>query len=200
MLNFDLDILPSENKAGDSKAAPVAVAPAKDMEGKLPPSLAQTGFTGKNTPPAVMDELQTVLEKKRQGRASSFTAEKAAIVVEGVQNGKTLEEMSKAISVDRSTLWAWMQVYPVFSQAIAEAREAQGHAMADDALEIVDNAAVNDPDPKQTAMVLRKAEIRSRTRLRLAEAYAPKTYSPKQTNLNLNVNTTIDSIDLSNYQ
>lgn len=154
----------------------------------------------KTDAPAVINSMALELEKKQRGRTSLFTPERAAEVIDAIENGATIEKAAEAAGVSRPVVFSWMKVFPEFRDCVTRAREIQGNAMADDAVCIVDNAEVlPSDDPKHTAMILRKAEIRSRTRIRMAESLAPKTFSPKSMNLNVNVNTEAAPVDLSRF-
>ena len=92
-----------------------------------------------------------------------------------------------------------LELAPGFHDAVAQAREYQGHAAADEAVRILDNVALSDDDAKQNMAQLRKAEQRARIRLELAKCFNFKQYGDKKQNMNLNVNAEVDVVDLSRY-
>src|SRR6185369_15727517 len=124
------DILP------DDPAPVVEVIPASKP---LPKSLQQAGTNGNNYPAITAEGLEKALETRRAGRMSLFTLDNAALVIEGIENGDTMETIGKHIGVGRQAIWTWMQLVPEFSDAVSRAREMQGHALADSAVDIIEN-------------------------------------------------------------
>ena len=165
----------------------------------VPPSLIRNGDNGNNMPALTSDNLADVMNERRSGRMSTFSADRAATVLEAMEDGATMVEAAKTIGVTRKTLWAWMNLSAAFRDQVSLARKLQGHAMADDAVEILDNVIIDPDQPKVAMAELRKAEQMARIRMDQAKAHTPEYYGDKRTNLNLNVNTTVSPVDLSAY-
>jgi hypothetical protein len=165
----------------------------------LPASMVAAGHNGKNLPDNIGEGIERALAKRREGRASKFTEELAAHVIEGVEDGKTMQAIADELSIARNTIWTWMQLSSEFTNAVARAREYQGHAAADDAVRIIDDVDVSGLDAKQNMVQLRKSEQRARIRMDLAKAFNFKQYGDKKQNLNLNINAEVSPVDLSNY-
>lgn len=193
-MTFDpFSILPDPvQPAGQAPAAPAVVV--------LPASMVRQGVNGANLPADIGADLERKLQERRTGRMSSFTADRAAEIIEGIEDGKTMAEIAEDIGVTRGTIWTWMQLCPAFSDSVARAREYQGHASADQAVKILDTVDIDsDPDPKLAMARLRKAEQRARIRIELAKAYNFRQYGDKKQSLNLNVNADAGPVDLSKY-
>lgn len=164
-----------------------------------PASLDHYGLTGANTP-QLGENFERLLQERRVGRMSLFTEEKAAKIIEGIEDGKTLKEIAESIGVTRNTIWTWMQLCKPFSDHVARAREYQAHAFADSAVDLLDNADISGADHKNNMAVLRKAEQRARIRTELAKSYNFGQYGDKKQSLNVNINTEVSPVDLAKYQ
>ena len=188
---FDIlpDCLPAVSEAVPVYAA-VAHVPA--------PSVLKSGNNGNNTP-KIGEAFNAILEKRREGRMSLFTEEKAAKIIEGIEEGLTMEDIAESIGHERRVIWSWMQLSPEFHHAVTQAREYQGHSSADNAVKILDNVIIDPDNPKAAMAELRKAEQRARIRMELAKAFNFKQYGDKKQNLNLNINADVSPVDLSNY-
>lgn len=57
------------------------------------------------------------------GRPTKYNAALADVVLAAGAEGKTLAGMADAIDVDRSTLAAWMEIHPEFSNAVKRGLE-----------------------------------------------------------------------------
>jgi hypothetical protein len=202
---FDpFSILPDKPAGMPAPAVAVAAAPAVQIVPEIipaiiPPSIINSGYNGNNMPVATEDEIEKALTTRRTGRMSTFTLARVITVIETVEDGGTMKEAAAAIGVDRKTIWAWMQLSPGFGNAVARARECQGHASADDAVNILDDVDITGTDAKQNMAALRKAEQRARIRMQLAECFNFNQYGKKKQNMNVNVNATIRPVDLSRF-
>jgi transposase-like protein len=179
----------------DSCSRPAIELPTRT----IPASISNRGNNGNNFPADVGAEAEAVLEKRREGRMSLFNPERAAAVIEGTEDGLTMDDIASAIGVARNTIWTWMRLSPWFATAIAQAREYQGHAIATDAVKILDEVVIDPNNPKAAMAELRKAEQRARIRMELAKAFNFKQYGDKKQNLNVNLNADVSPVDLSRY-
>lgn len=197
MAEYDpFSFLPDEVQVEVVQDVPVVqVVPAKVITG----SMTAKGINGNNLPANIAQDFQAEVTKRKEGRMSMFTPEKAATILEGIEDGLTMDEIGKIIGHDRKAIWTWMQLCPEFALAVAQAREYQGHASADNAVKILDEVEIDPDNPKAAMAELRKAEQRARIRMDLAKAFNTKQYGDKKQNLNVNVNTTVDPVDLSSF-
>lgn len=166
---------------------------------KLSPSTASTGTNGNNISPNLVEDLHKELARRRTGRASQFTPENAARVIELIEDGCTIQEAAKEIGVNRNTITTWMQLSPPFSGMIAAAREYQGHGLAENAVAIVDAVEIDPDNPKKSSVECRRAEMQAKIRLDLARCYNVQQYGNKKQNLNINVNAECSLLDLSKF-
>lgn len=192
------DILPDECAPLIKESAVEYLAPARAPVRVIPASIIKSGNNGNNNL-AEAERFEGVMTKKREGKMSTFTEDKAAIVIEEIEDGKTMKAAAEQIGVTRKCLWTWMQLLPWFGDAVARAREYQGHANADDAVDMLDNCDISSEDAKQNMAELRKAEQRARIRMQLAECFNFKQYGSKKQTLNLNLNADVSPVDLSRY-
>jgi len=165
----------------------------------IPASLVNDGRTGGNMPSNIGEGLEKELANRREGRMTLFNLERASMVIEGVENGETMNVIAEKIGTVRQTIWSWLQLSPEFRDAVARAREFQGHAAADDAVKILDDVDITGTDAKQNMAALRKAEQRARIRMQLAGCFNFAQYGTKKQNLNLNLNADVCPVDLSKY-
>jgi hypothetical protein len=199
-MTFDpFSILPDIPDKSGSPAPACAPAPAvQALPAIIPQSLTNRGNNGRNLPSAG-EGLEGFLEARRVGRASLFTQEAAATIIEGAEDGKTMKELATTLGINRSTIWSWIQLVPGFADEVARAREYQGHAAADDAIDLLDNVSLASIDAKQNMAELRKAEQRARIRMQLAECFNFNQYGKKKQSMNVNLNATISPVDLSRF-
>lgn len=199
MTTFDpFSILPDD-------PAPAAVVVAEPVveyrsEKRITPIMEKVGANGNNLPENIGEKLNEEIAKRREGRMCLFTPEKAAVILEGIEDGLTMDEIAKNIGHDRKVIWTWMQLSPEFNHAVAQAREYQGHSSADNAVKLLDEVTIDPENPKAAMAELRKAEQRARIRMDLAKAFNAKQYGDKRQNLNLNLNVDASPVDLSSYQ
>lgn len=203
-MTFDpFSILPDPPSQPGTSSPPEILSPPaghSPMVRALPASMVRLGVNGNNMPANVGEELETKLAERRQGRMSGFTTARAIEIIEGLEDGKTMAEIAREIGITRGTIWTWMQLSQPFSDSVARAREYQGHAAADQAVEILDKVAIDsDTDPKLAMAQLRKAEQRARIRMELAKAFNFKQYGEKKQSMNLNINADAGPVDLSKY-
>lgn len=194
------DILPDScapivADSGVEYLVPVQAVPVR----VIPASLVGNGNNGNNLPANIGEGIHRELAKRREGRMSQFTEEKAATVIEGIEDGLTMVEIAQSMGHERKIIWTWMQLSPEFADAVAQAREYQGHASADQAVNILDDVVIDPDNPKAAMAELRKAEQRSRIRMQLAECFNFKQYGSKKQTLNLNLNAEVSPVDLSRY-
>lgn len=123
------------------------------------------------------------------GRPSDYTPELAADICGRIADGQSLRAICRAEDMPASsTVFVWLQQHADFTEQYARAREAQADALADDILEISDDAR-NDWMDREikgggTERVVDQEHI-GRSRLRvdarkwLASKLKPKKYGEK---------------------
>lgn len=123
------------------------------------------------------------------GRPSDYTPELAAKICGRIADGQSLRAICRAEDMPASsTVFVWLQLHAAFTEQYARAREAQADALADDILEISDDAR-NDWMEREikgggTERVVDQEHI-GRSRLRvdarkwLASKLKPKKYGEK---------------------
>ena len=104
-------------------------------------------------------------------RPSDFTQEKADIICERLAQGESLRSICSAVDYpNKSTVFRWLAAYPDFRDQYAHARESQADAIADEILNIADEA-------DDAA----KARVQIDARKWLAGKLRPKVYGDKIT-------------------
>lgn len=125
------------------------------------------------------------------GRPSEFTPEKANAICERLIDGESL----RSICLDQdmpsaSTVCRWLGQNEEFQKQYAHARNAQADTLADEILDIADDASNDwmerkDADDQSTGWQLngehvRRSQLRIDSRKWLAAKMAPKKYGDKQ--------------------
>ena len=123
------------------------------------------------------------------GRPSSYTEAKAEAICERLASGHSLREICRAEDMPHiSTVFRWMEANEGFRERYARAREAQAHNMADELLEIADDARNDWMDRAKedgTVDTVLNSEHVQRSRLRvdsrkwLLSKMLPKVYGDK---------------------
>jgi hypothetical protein len=111
------------------------------------------------------------------GRPTKFSPKLAAEICARLEKGESLKGICKDDHVPaRETVNDWMRHNGIFGRMVARARQCQAHALADDALDLVDSA-VNDPSANLTS--IRASEIAAKMRMELAKCYDRDTFGDK---------------------
>jgi len=124
------------------------------------------------------------------GRPTLFTRETADLILDRMSNGESLRSICRGLDLRPSTVIRWAtDDRDGFAGQYAEAREAQGHALADELLDIADDGR-NDwmarRDPNNSGYELngehvQRSRLRLDTRKWLASKILPKVYGEKVT-------------------
>lgn len=87
--------------------------------------------------PAVFDELShTFVQGSQGGRPLEYSETTAAIIIQRLEEGWTLERISKAVDMPfKTTIYRWMDRVPGFATAFARARVRRSHSWADQAVQ-----------------------------------------------------------------
>lgn len=149
-------------------------------EKEVPASMQVRGYNGANFPQVTAEELNAVLTKRHVGRASRFTLELAADIIEAVSDGLTWKQIAEQHGVDRVTIWSWEHCNPAFANAIADAHKLKARSFCDDQLNIVAEVEIDPENPKIAQAELRKAEIMGRFRFDQAKCFDPDQYGDKR--------------------
>lgn len=122
------------------------------------------------------------------GRPSDYTQETAAAICARIASGESLRTICETESMPASsTVFLWLSKHAEFSEQYARAREAQTEALAEDILEIADDARNDWMERKHGDVVswVENGEAMQRSRLRvdarkwLMAKMAPKKYGDK---------------------
>lgn len=118
------------------------------------------------------------------GRPSEFSQEKADIVCLTLKEGGTLRAAAKAADVAASTVLAWVDQFPSFSEQYATARALGYQLLADEIIEISDDSAgdviVDDEGNTRTdAERVARSRLRVDTRKWMLSKMLPKIYGDK---------------------
>lgn len=123
------------------------------------------------------------------GRPSDYNSEIAAQICGRIADGESLRAICRDESMPASsTVFVWLQKHPVFVEQYTRAREAQADAMADDILDISDNATndwmqrnhgEDDPGWVANGEHIQRSKLRVDSRKWLASKLQPKKYGDK---------------------
>lgn len=130
-------------------------------------------------------------EKGKPGRRSTYTNAKADEIVRRISVGETMRSICRDDHMPKwQTIYAWMERLPEFAARIARAREAGFDAIAEETVEIADDARNDWMDKfgadgevvgKQLdAEHVQRSKLRIETRLKLLAKWSPKKYGDKQ--------------------
>jgi transposase-like protein len=122
------------------------------------------------------------------GRPSSYTREIADLICERLANGESLREICRDAEMPSlSMVFRWINQHIEFREQYARARETQADVLADEIIDIADNAS-NDWMEKnfkgQTQWVengeaIRRSQLRVDSRKWVAAKMKPKKYGDK---------------------
>lgn len=127
-------------------------------------------------------------EARPVGRPSEYTAEKADRICEQLADGMSLRSVCLAEDMPSTvTVFKWLRTYPEFLSQYARAKEESADALADEMLDIADDAS-NDwmerNKPGETGWVengeaMQRSRLRVDTRKWIASKLKPKKYGEK---------------------
>lgn len=127
--------------------------------------------------------------KKGSGSKSTFTQDKADEICRRVSEGEPLAPICRELEIGVTTWYDWVKARPELSEAIARARLQGFDAIADECLEIADDARNDwmvrrDEDDKSLGYELngehvQRSKLRIETRLKLLAKWDPKRYGEK---------------------
>jgi hypothetical protein len=101
-----------------------------------------------------------------KGRPTKYAPALAAHIVELFRQGLTVPEVSRREGTpDTANLYRWLDNYPDFREAVSRARAAGAAAMADRAVDIADNADI------ENKVAVQRARLQVDARFRLAAVY-----------------------------
>lgn len=107
--------------------------------------------------------------KGQPGRPTDFSDQIAEEIVRRIATGEPLAKICRDEGIGRTTVYAWREAHPEFSERFARARLIGFDAIAEDALEIAD-AQRGDPQ---------RDKLRVWTRFQLLAKWDPKRYGEK---------------------
>lgn len=134
-------------------------------------------------------------KNKKIGRPSSFTQKIADEICFELAQGKSLRTVCKSDDMPSGvTVFAWIRKYPDFLKQYTRAKEESADAMAEDILDISDNATndymdQNDPENpgyRINGEHIQRSRLRVESRKWLMSKQKPKKYGDKiQQDINL---------------
>lgn len=154
------------------------------------------GCNGNNFPVDIASELSTHLAKRNAGRASKFTLDNAILILDALQDGKTIQQACEIAGISRPTYLTWCRLSPEFLNAVAEAQEDRADSMVDDGFATLADV---DTEGREAMARLRKAEQIARYRLDIAKCLNFRKYGDKKAQLNVNANMEIKTGDASKW-
>lgn len=118
---------------------------------------------------------------KKMGRPpEAVPAGHADALIEWIATGKTLRQWCRENRVHYSTVYLWMEKDEGFAQRIARARETGYDAIADECVEIADEAPPVDANGRVDAGHVSWQKNRVWTRTQLLAKWSPKKYGDKR--------------------
>lgn len=122
-----------------------------------------------------------------------MNAEKAAIVLAELESGKSLRKAAEAAGCGASTVLGWVDEDKAFAEQYAQARARGYQLLADEIIEISDDASRDyietEHGPKLDAEAVARSRLRVDSRKWMLAKMLPKVYGDKvDHNVNGNVN------------
>lgn len=123
-----------------------------------------------------------------KGRPTKYSKEIEDEICDKISRGVTLSDICRQEHIpDRTVVYDWLKVNETFSQRFAHAREVGFDAIAEDTLDIADNASndwmtryVNEnPELVLNSEHVQRSKLRIETRLKLLAKWNPKKYGDK---------------------
>lgn len=118
------------------------------------------------------------------GRPSEFNDIKAAFICERLANGESLRRICSDPDMPvQSTVFSWIHKNESFAKQYARAREAQMEAMAEEILQIADDASGDRIETEDGVRIdnefVQRSRLKVDTRKWLMSKMAPKKYGDK---------------------
>lgn len=123
------------------------------------------------------------------GRPSDYTQELADQICARLADGESLRSVCRDESMpSKQTVFSWMRLHPVFLDQYARAKEESADALADEILDIADNATndwmkrnhgEDDPGWVANGENIQRSRVRIDTRKWIASKLKPKKYGEK---------------------
>lgn len=171
----------------EKRITPAAKPATLVKPGRKPP--AKLPSTQKIHKPTIAKQAKPPVVKRPTGRPSKFTPELADEIVRRLSAGEPLRQICRDDHMPNWTVvYDWQKTRPDLSQRIAQARELGEDAIAQECLEIADNAR-NDwmeshGQDGETAYKLngehvQRSKLRIETRLKLLAKWNPRKWGEK---------------------
>lgn len=130
-------------------------------------------------------------KKGSGGRPSTYTPDIAALICARMSDGQSIRKICASEDMpDASTVYLWLATHKEFSEQYAIAAEERAHGLAEETLEIADDASNDwmvrngkDQEPGWTlnGEHVQRSRLRVDTRKWFVSKLAPKKYGDKQT-------------------
>ena len=119
------------------------------------------------------------------GRPSTYDAETALRICAELARGRPLVRIVEDVGVSVPSVYRWLDAHPEFREAYARAREDQADTLADEIIQISDDASNDsatdeDGNPVTNHENIQRSKLRVDTRKWVASKLRPKKYGDKQ--------------------
>ena len=121
----------------DRQAALENCAPPNTLQEAINASTVGENI-GEDTPTAV---VTVEAEKRGRGRPSEYSEEEADNICAWIAEGKSLRSYTRATGRDLTTIYRWLREYGDFHKRYARAHDDRADTLADELLDIADEAA-----------------------------------------------------------
>jgi hypothetical protein len=134
------------------------------------------------------------------GNVTSYTPELAEEICERIASGETLRAITRDPHMPSyRSVYRWRDANPDFASRIARARDCGFDVIAEETIEIADNAAndtiVTDRGEQPNSEWISRSRLRVETRLKLLAKWSPRKYGEK-----IDVTTGNESLNLTPEQ
>ena len=188
-----------ENKSVERRKRMVAKArESAALIGEIVPA-SHILNSGANIDPFFADKVQAIVNKKVSGRQSSITPEMFAHCVELIADGTPVIEACKAAGFDQASYYRLKRNQPALHGVTSSAHEVGLASRVESSLlELKDLRLQEFESHKEAGVAIRHKEASYRATMDYASRI-DQTWSAKQQNVNLNVNTNVTEADVSRW-
>jgi predicted secreted protein len=169
----------------------MATKKTKTQESYQPESFAET-FSKLTDSPQTGEKQTALIVKPKTGRPSKYTKEIAQSICEQLSEGIPLREICRQDGMPAwRTIYDWMYKDEALSAAIAHARDLGYDSLAEECLDIADDANNDwmeriDKEGRSTGWIVngehvQRSKLRIETRLKLLAKFNPKKYGESMT-------------------
>lgn len=118
-------------------------------------------------------------EKKKAGRPTIKSDELLTFICTEITEGKSLVKICRENGFHLSTVFQWLCDDKSFSDKYARAKEEQADTLADEIIDLSDEAAILDSNPSLASAAVQAARLRVDARKWVAAKLKPKKYGDR---------------------